>query len=113
MRTQALTISALIALLPLLAGCSAGDWDYLTHFGSDSKAEAPAAQPRIAEARPQPAPAAPAGAQPGQAQPPDPFCLAVAREDATGGGFDTATENRVALRSYQQCIQLFGLGAGK
>jgi hypothetical protein len=105
----------LVALLPLLAACSGADWDYLTHFGSDpGKASQP--EPR-AEARPtqtaSAAAAAPAGAQPAQAQQPDPFCLAVAQEDAGQNGFDTATENRVAVRSYQQCIQVFGPNAGK
>ncbi|HWC62449.1 MAG TPA: hypothetical protein VG501_02425 [Rhizomicrobium sp.] len=105
----------LIALLPLLAGCSSGTWDYLTHFGNDSEQATPEPAPRAAtEARPtQTASAAPAGAQPGQAQPPDPFCLAIAREDATASGFDSATESRVAVRSYQQCIQIFGPNAGK
>jgi hypothetical protein len=107
----------LILLLPFLAGCSGGAWDYLTHFGNDP-AEATASS--APEARQQPAPrpqqtasAAPAGAQPASAAPPDPFCLAVARQDATENGFDTATENRVAVHSYQQCIQVFGTNAGK
>jgi hypothetical protein len=107
-------VLTLMALLPLLAGCSNGTWDYLTHFGSDP-GQASKPEPRAATQVPpnQTASAAPAGAQPGQAQPPDPFCLAVAREDASENGFDSATEGRMAVRSYTQCIQIFGPNAGK
>jgi hypothetical protein len=96
----------LFVLLPLLAGCSSSDWDHLFRFGNDTD-EAAAPAPKVAAAAP------PAGAQPAQAPSPDPFCLAVAKEDATENDFDTATENRVALRSYRQCVQIFGANAGK
>jgi hypothetical protein len=108
LRRVSMRILSVLVFLPLLAGCSGGDWDYLFHFGNDTKeAGEPAPPPKVAAAAP------PAGAQPAQAPAPDPFCLAVAKEDATESGFDTATENRVALRSYQQCVQIFGANAGK
>ena len=87
---------ALLLLLPLLAACSAGDWDYLTSFGNAKRAQALA-----------PAPAAIARAAPAQPAP-NAFCVAVAKQDATGNGFDTATQQRVAVSSYQQCVGVFG-----
>ncbi len=101
-------VLVLLFALPLLAGCGAMDWDYLTSFGSSKRAEAdaPAAPPaRIAQT-------APAGAQPAPPAP-DPFCLGVAKQDATTGGFDAATQGKVAIRSYQQCVGLYGASAGK
>jgi hypothetical protein len=92
-------VIALLLALPLLAGCAAGDWDYLTSFGTSERAEAaPAPKPETV-ARTTPAPAQPA---------PNAFCLAVARQDATGNGFDTATQAKVAQRSYLQCVGIFG-----
>ncbi len=94
-------VSALALLVPLLAACGPVDWQHLTSFGNSPRPEANT--PATASA-PQSAPAAPA---------PDPFCLAVARQDATTQGFDQATQGRVALRSYQQCVGLFGPSAPK
>ena len=92
-----------LILLPLLAGCSGIDWDSLTSFGTSSGDEAataaPAAPAQVAATAPAPAQAAPQASQ---------FCSAVAKEDAMGGGFDTTTQQRVVLRSYQQCVQIFG-----
>jgi hypothetical protein len=99
-------VCVLLIALPLLAGCTDTDWNRLMTFGGSDKPAAPAqdAQPpaRIAQT-------APAGAQPA----PDPFCLAVARQDATTNGFDAATQGKVAVRSYQQCVGLYGASAGK
>ena len=87
-----------LLLLPLLAGCTDADWDNLTSFG-------PRDQAQVAQAAaPVPATAAASAAPPaGNA-----FCLGVARQDATTNGFDQATQQRVAVRSYQQCVELFG-----
>jgi hypothetical protein len=100
---RALTV---IALLPLLAGCGSSEWDYLTSFGSPARPAATAA------ARPAARPAATQAATAAPAQP-DPFCLGVAKNDATTGGFDQPTEGKVALRSYQQCVGIFGPMATK
>jgi hypothetical protein len=95
-----------LLFLPLLAGCGASQWDYLTSFGSP-------ARPAIAQpASAQPAAISRATAPPAPAQP-DPFCLAVAKNDASGAGFDQATQGKVALRSYQQCVGIFGPLAAK
>jgi len=90
-------LPVLLLLLPLLAGCARGDWDYLTSFGTSREAQARPAPQTVARA-------AEAPAQPA----PDPFCLAVARQDASAKGFDAATEARVAQRSYLQCVGIFG-----
>jgi hypothetical protein len=90
-------ILVVLALLPLLASCTDSDWNNLLDFGSSSD-DTP--RPTAVAAA---APAAPAAA--GQA---NNFCLGVAREDATTNGFDTATQQRVAARSYQQCVSIFG-----
>jgi hypothetical protein len=102
MRAQAILkgfsmrVPAVLALLPLLASCTDSDWNNLLNFGSSSD-DYPAARPTAVAAA---APAAPAGK-------PDNFCLGVARQDATTNAFDTATQQRVAARSYQQCVAIF------
>lgn len=90
-----------LLLLPLLAACTDASWDRLMSFGKTAPPAAtqPAARQAAAAPAPQSAPAAP-----------DPFCLGVARHDAAGKGFDQATEGKVTIRSYQQCVTLF---AGK
>ena len=83
----------LLLVLPLLAGCS--DVSNLLDFPGSSPREVAAAAPA----------AAPAPASPGA---PDPFCLGVAKGDATDNDFDAATQQRVAQRSYAQCVAIFG-----
>jgi hypothetical protein len=106
-----------LILLPLLAGCTDSDWNRMLSFGgSDDAGRAPAAVATAAPTRaPAPAPTAPAA--PAQAAPAtlaaaaaqmNPFCLGIARQDATTHDFDTATQQKVAARSYQQCVQIFG-----
>lgn len=90
----------MLLFLPLLAGCTDADWDHLMTFASQDRSEVTQA----AVAAPAPA-AAPPAAAPGA---PNAFCLDMARQDATGNSFDEATQKRVALRSYQQCVALFG-----
>lgn len=85
----------LLLALPLLAGCS--DVSNLLDFPGSSPREVAAAAPAAA---PAPAPAGPGA--------PDPFCLGVAKGDATDNDFDAATQQRVAQRSYAQCVAIFG-----
>lgn len=116
MRFPTLAVLALAVSLPLTA-CSS-EWDYLTSFGSPSRddeevvAEAPAAQP--ASAPRQVASAAPASA-PAQAAPAmDPWCSQVMTADvamAQRNGLDQATQQRMAIASYRQCLAIFA-GAG-
>lgn len=81
----------------MLAGCSDADWNHaMTYTGVE--------QPQVAAADPAPPPAqAPAAAMSDTG-----FCQAVAKQDATGNGFDPATEQRVFQHSFQQCVAMFG-----
>ena len=113
----AMRLAALLCAALLLAGCSDADWDHLMRFGD---------APRVAD-RTGPAPIATAaqdagvkdaGAQDaGQAaQPvaasaaaaPNAFCLSVANQRATSDGFDAATQARMAISNYRQCVAIFG-----
>ncbi len=95
---------ALLLALPLLAGCSDTDWGSLMNFGSPEAAQVAAVASQAPPADAGVSANAAAGAQPA----PNALCLGVARKDATENGFDTATQQRVALRSYQQCAAIFG-----
>jgi hypothetical protein len=86
---------ALLLAVPFLAGCS--DMGHLMNFGGDPYPEVAAATPVAA---PAPAAAGPAA--------PDAFCMGVAKGDATRNDFDAATQQRVAQRSYAQCVTIFG-----
>jgi hypothetical protein len=93
-------VPALLFFLPLLAGCTDADWDHVMSFASQDRSEVTQA----AVAAPAPAVATPAAAPGAQ----NAFCLDIARQEATSNGFDQATQQRVALRSYQQCVALYG-----
>jgi hypothetical protein len=86
---------AFVALSLTLCGCSSGLLDF---GGSDNDAEPQAGAVAQVAA---PAPAAP------QVAANDQFCRAVATQDATGHGFDQATQVQVATRSYQQCVNIY------
>jgi hypothetical protein len=88
-------VPVLLLLLPLLAGCTDADWDNLISFGGHDAAT-------------QVATAAPAVATPPAPPASNAFCMDVARKDATTNDFDEATQQRVAVRSYQQCVAIFG-----
>ncbi len=45
---------------------------------------------------------------PAAAAPPNPFCVGIARQDATTQDFDAATQQKIAVQSYQQCMALYG-----
>lgn len=117
MRIPKLTVLALAVSLPL-AACSS-EWDYLTSFGGSSNkddeemvAEAPA--PQTAQTTSS-APRQVASAQPGapaQAGAPamDPWCSQVMTADvamAQRNGLDQATQQRMAVASYRQCLAIF------
>jgi hypothetical protein len=93
-----------LAVLPLLAGCTDSDWNKLLSFGGSRDEARPTA---VATAAPAPSPApAPASAAP--AAQANPFCLGVARQDATTNDFDPSTQQKAAVQSYQQCVEIFG-----
>lgn len=122
MRFPKLAVLTLAVSLPLTA-CSS-EWDYLTSFGSppaddeEVVAEAPAPQTATQTAT-QAASSAPrqvASAQPGtppvQAAAPamDPWCSQVMTSDvamAQRNGMDQATQQRMAVASYRQCLAIF------
>lgn len=109
---------AALALAVSLASCSS-EWDYLTSFGSppsddeEMVAEAPAPQPanQPASSTPRQVAAAQPGA-PAQAGAPamDPWCSQVMTADvanAQRNGLDQATQQRMAVTSYRQCLAIF------
>ena len=65
-----------------------------------------------AEPAPRPvAQAAPAPAAPARtvaAAGTNPFCASVAKQDSERNDFDAATQQGVFVRSYQQCVTIFG-----
>jgi len=112
-RFPTFAVLALAVSLPL-AACSSGDLDYLTSFGSapsedeEVVAEVPAAAssaPRqVAEA--QPATTAAQTTAPAM----DPWCSRVMSADvamAQRNGLDQATQQRMAVTSYRQCLAIF------
>ena len=98
-------IAALAAAISLSA-CTDTDWSHTMSFvGLDDapQAEEPAPRP-VAQAAP--APAAPA--QTVAAGGTNPFCASVAKQDSERNAFDAATQQGVFVRSYQQCVTIFG-----
>jgi hypothetical protein len=97
--------AALLVCL-LLAGCSDAQWDRAMNYVNPLEPEDVETAPAPQQARSQPAvtaaaPAAPV--QPANAE----FCRAVATQDATGNGFDPATQQRVFAQSYAQCAAIY------
>lgn len=109
---------AVLALAVSLASCSS-EWDYLTSFGnppSDDEevvAEAPAPQvPSQPSSAPRQVAQAAAPSAPAQATAPamDPWCSQVMTADvamAQRNGLDQATQQRMAVSSYRQCLAIF------
>ena len=91
-----------------LCGCTDADWLHVMNFvGLDDTrpmASRPAPKP---VARTVPRPVAPA-AQTAQVNGVNPFCASVARQDSENNGFDAQTQQSVFVRSYQQCVSVFG-----
>ena len=81
-----------LACLVLLSGCDSMDGLFNSEPDEDM---APAAQAVQAAAAP-------------AVSTHDAFCRAIAKQDATGFDFDTATQQRVAQHSYTQCLSIYG-----
>ena len=103
-------VALALAAASLLSACSDADWSHnMSFIGLDDSATAnvttpdPAPRP-MAQTAPRPV----ATAQTTQANGLNPFCGAVARQDTEGHGFDAATQQGVYVRSYQQCVTVFG-----
>ena len=109
-------ITFCLAAALFLSACSEQDWNHaLTFTGLGDSRENPSPPPAAARPAPVTAQAAPATAQPAPAampegaQPqPNAFCMSVATEDASGNDFDPATQQRVFVQSYRQCVAVFG-----
>ena len=102
------TLTIVFAACCVLGGCTDADWSRGMNFVGldDSRPVAPRPAPRPV-ARTAPRPAAPA-AQTARVNGVNPFCASVARQDSEGSGFDAATQQSVFVRSYQQCVTVFG-----
>ncbi len=100
-----LPIFAALAATIALSACTDANWSHTMSFiGLDESGKAaPKARP---VARTRPVPAVPA--QTAQAAGPNEFCTSVARQDAESNEFDAATQQGVFVRSYQQCVTIFG-----
>jgi hypothetical protein len=107
-------ITFFLAAALLLSACSDQDWNHALTFTGLGSRENPPSQPAAAARPAQPAPGmaqvAPAPAPvPEGAQPqPNAFCMSVATQDAGGNDFDAATQQRVFVQSYRQCVAVFG-----
>jgi len=90
--------AAVVAAALLLTGCTTANrfWDQYMSFDS-TQPEAPPPPAAVVASVPPPSPA----------NGPDPFCMAVAQKDVEEGGFDPATQQRMATRSYNQCVGMF------
>ena len=100
-----------LAAASVLSACTDADWSHgMSFIGLDDNADhavRPAAKPAprpVAQTTPRPM----AQAAPAQANGLNPFCAAVAKQDADGHGFDAQTQQGIYVRSYQQCVTVFG-----
>jgi hypothetical protein len=102
-----------VALLFCLfaAGCTDTDWDralnYVYPAPDDADLTSDASPQPAARAQPATTVATPAAASAPAAPANADFCRAVATQDATGNGFDPATQQRVFARSYGQCVAMY------
>jgi len=100
---------AVLAAAISLSACTDADWSHTMSFiGVDDTTQA-APAPRPVARRVAPIAAAPA--QPAQVAGVNPFCASVAKQDSERNAFDAATQQGVFVRSYQQCVTIFGNGA--
>lgn len=103
-------IAAFLAAACLVSGCSDQDWNHALTFTGlggahddalDAQPVARAPAPMTAQVTTAPIPD---GAQPR----PNAFCESVASQDTQGNNYDPATQRRVFVQSYQQCVAVFG-----
>jgi hypothetical protein len=103
-------IAACLAVAVFLSGCSDQDWNHALSFvgvnGGRANA-APATSAQAAPSTPRPA-TVPARTAAEAAPKPNEFCESVAAQDSQGNDFDSATQRRVFVQSYQQCVAIFG-----
>jgi hypothetical protein len=106
-------ITAFLAAACLLSACSDQDWNHaLSYTGLSHDEPSPEVQsaasaaptPMTAHVTAAPASVAAADAPAG----PNAFCASVASQDSQTNDFDPATQRRVFVQSYQQCVTVFG-----
>jgi hypothetical protein len=99
-----LRLIAAFAAAISLGACTDTDWSHTMSFvGVDDTSQAEPAPRPVAQA----APVAPP-AQTAQVAGVNPFCASVAKQDSERNAFDAATQQGVFVRSYQQCVTIFG-----
>jgi hypothetical protein len=104
-------ITAFLAAACLLSACSDQDWNHaLSYTGLSHDEASPEAQPAASAApAPMTAQAAPVAVVAADAPAgPNAFCASVASQDSQTNDFDPATQRRVFVQSYQQCVTVFG-----
>jgi hypothetical protein len=104
-----LSPAAAITAVLLLSACTDADWSRTMSFidiPDTTQRPQPKLKPKPVAARTMPALAAPMPA----ARPAglNPFCASVAKQDSESSAFDAATQQSVFVRSYQQCVTIFG-----
>jgi hypothetical protein len=101
-------IPAFLAAAVFLSACSDQDWNHDLTFTGLGHENAPEAQPAAARPAPMTAQVASAPIPEGAQPQPNAFCESVASQDAQGNNYDAATQRRVFVQSYQQCVAVFG-----
>jgi hypothetical protein len=96
-----------LMVFPLLAGCTDADWNKLLSFGSSADKSGRNTVAAATTASP-PNPAVATDANASAPAQPNAFCLGVAQQSATTNDFDTATQQKAVVQSYQQCVEIFG-----
>jgi hypothetical protein len=103
-----LRLALALAATFALSGCTDADWSHTMNFiGIDEGAQPATVKRPVARATARPAPQT-APPQTAQATAVNPFCASVAKQDSEGSDFDAATQQGVFVRSYQQCVAIFG-----
>ena len=100
-----LRLVAVLAAAVSLSACTDADWSHTMSFIGVDDTTQPAPRPVARRAMPA-ATAAPA--QTAQVAGANPFCASVAKQDSERNVFDAATQQGVFVRSYQQCVTIFG-----
>ena len=108
-----LRLVAVLAAAVSLSACTDADWSHTMSFigVDDTTQRRPAPRPVARRAMPAAPVATAAPAQTAQVAGPNPFCASVAKQDSERNAFDAATQQGVFVRSYQQCVTIFGNGA--
>jgi hypothetical protein len=103
-----LRLVAVLAAAISLSACTDADWSHTMSFIGVDDTTQPAPRPVARRAMPAAPVATAAPAQTAQVAGANPFCASVAKQDSERNAFDAATQQGVFVRSYQQCVTIFG-----